>query len=221
MKHSFTIIFLLSLSISSYAQFEKGGKQVGGVLSAFQNQSKNGFTTSDGFIRSTESTVTEIQILPRLGFFVNDNISVGFGLGYSRISSSSTQVAVNEQTFDTKSVTSTLQVVFFSRFHKSISDDFSFFIQPTATGSFGSSLVGTDDPLEADVLGYGIGVSPGFVFMVSEKFGLEATFGRLGYSRQTQTFEESDTDDAIKNINTNYGIDISLRTFELGLQYYF
>lgn len=221
MKHLLPVIFLLSLPIMSQAQFAKGTKQVGGVFTAFKNQSENGYTTADGFIISTETTASEIRVIPRLGFFISDNTSIGFGIGYSRLFNSNTQIAVNEQTFDIESTTSTLELEFFSRFHKPITDNFFLFIQPTATGSFGNSTVGTDDELEANVIGYGIGVTPGLVYMLNDKFGLEAAFGRLGYSRQTSTLDEPDLDSDVKNIDTSFGIDLSLQSFELGLQYYF
>lgn len=221
MKKLLPIILLITIPLVASAQFEKGLKQVGGVFTAFQDQSENGYTTSGGFITSFESTSSEIRIIPRLGFFVSDNTSIGFGIGYSRLFNSNTQLAVNEQTFDVESTISTLELEFYSRFHKSISDNFLLFLQPTLTGSFGNSSVGPEGELESRVIGYGIGVTPGLVYMLNDKFGLEAAFGRLGYSRQTSILDEPDLDSDIKNIDTSFGIDLSLRSFELGLQYYF
>ncbi|GEM_PF-4129838 len=219
MKNLFPIVLFLILPIVSKAQFQKGLKQIGGAVSFFQNQIDNEYASSTNFANIGEQTVTQVRVIPRIGFFVNDNTSFGFGIGYGHDFNNTILETASQQIIESESKTNTVELEVFSRFHKSISDNFYLFVQPTISGSFGNTINGVDEDFKERVIGFGIAVSPGMVFMLNENFGLEAAFGALGYNRTSTTPTEPDID--LNNVDSNFGLDFTLRSFQLGLQHYF
>jgi hypothetical protein len=193
MKILTTTIFLVLLSTSTFGQFSKGTKQLGG-------------------------TVT----IPRLGFFVNNKTSVGFGVGYTnqfvrqKFSSQTAQTV-----FENEIRTNLVLIELFSRYHISASENFYFFIEPSLTASLGKAKNGLDEEVEESIFGFSAGATPGILFMISDKFGLEGSFGFLGYKQTTSKITEPEISPEPKNVDKDFGLDLSLRTFQLGFQFYF
>ncbi|MBT32561.1 MAG: hypothetical protein CMO01_23100, partial [Thalassobius sp.] len=184
-----------------------------GVFTASQYQEENEYEIGNSFLID-KSIIREISIIPNLGFFIKDNTSLGLGIGYKN---SFESYEYNSRKFDRES--NLVEVKVFARFHKPVTESFYLFIQPMVKTSFG---VGKNiDEDKENILGLGVGVTPGIVYMLSKKVGLEASFGFIGYDQETRTLKEPALDSNPKNVTKDYGIDLSLKTLQLGLQFYF
>lgn len=206
--------FLLIIPITVNAQLSKGLKQVGGALSVSFRNSEIG---TQNMTSSRESNERDLSVAPQIGFFVKDNLSIGLGLGFfNSVSTFEFNSGGNEQEI----VTNIFSISLFSRFHHSISDKFYLFIEPSLTGGFGNVSNDTSESGDQNIRSLQVGVAPGMLFMLNEKFGLEASFGFLGYRHNKRT-PENDPASALETTNNEFELDLSTTTLELGFQYYF
>ena len=94
-----------------------------------------------------------------------------------------------------------------------------FFLQPFASASFGKAH--SDEYTDnQQVRSLDIGMSPGLLYMINKNFGLESTFGFIGYNHySTKAVDNPRT--ATETSRNNIVLDLSNYTLELGLYYYF
>lgn len=223
MKISTTIILLVLLSTSTFGQFSQGTKQLGGTVTIFQDQTNDEYVIGSQFASVPDELINrEISIIPRLGFFVNSKTSLGFGVGYTnqfirqKYSSQASQTV-----FENEIRTNLILIEVFSRYHISASENFYFFIEPTLSASLGKAKNGLNKEVEESIFGFSAGATPGILYMISDKFGLEGSFGFLGYRRTSSKITEPEISPEPKNVDQDLGLDLSLRTFQLGFQFYF
>ena len=80
MKYIYSTLLFIIISLSANAQLSKGLKQIGGSLSA-------SYQTSDydngSVITSDYNTTTSFRISPKIGIFIKDNLSIGFGISFN------------------------------------------------------------------------------------------------------------------------------------------
>jgi hypothetical protein len=220
---SYCIFFSLSFFVifKAQAQFSKGTKQVGGNLKFYQYQTDNDYGSTTNFLYSANSTSRDISVLPRLGLFVKDNVSVGVVAGYVGTYSHSQlrrfDSTETEQTISTN--LAEIQVV--SRFHHLLIDRLAFFIEGGASTSFGKAKNSPGGGAEK-VFGLGLGIKPGLILMITEKLGLETSIGFLGYQQETRKpLDRPDVPVAAKNTQKDFGLTLSLAALDFGMQYYF
>jgi opacity protein-like surface antigen len=117
---------------------------------------------------SGDYSAAQFSILPVYGIFIAKNISVAFGVGYS----SNTVKTNNTTTMDV----SGFNLIGLSRQYKHITKPFYLFLQEDIY--YGSNK---DGILDISSKGFGIGISPGLNYFLTNNLSIDVTLGRLGY----------------------------------------
>jgi len=195
------------LSIGTIAQRPAGGMFVGGALSFTVTSDKDviGNTTTEG------PTRTNLTIMPLAGMFLDDNLSVGAGIGFSRNSvkrtPGGTEIVDSQNMF---------HVAPFARY--SVGDDQAgLFAQAGFDLGFGgtkskSGGTVTDGP---GIFTMGFGLRPGVYYYLMPNLSIDAHFGLIGYN----LFREKDTNDD-KYIESTFSLRLDARSVNFGLIYY-
>lgn len=222
----------LTVTMSSYAQVGQGTLFMGGRLEFMQSQAKNksGGTTTDG------PKITHFGIMPDVGYFLTDNIAAGLGIGYTS-AVSNFENTQGQVTTKVKGKESMFFLLPFLRYYKFMGDKGGVFAQfDVGIGSgknFGETTTGnvtvttTDEKISA----FHVALRPGVVFFVTDKIGLEATVGALGFFQDKEVDENSQNKDEETNTSIGFRFNTGLfnqssilpnnPVFNIGVKYYF
>lgn len=179
MKKILIAVFVAAVSLSANAQVWVSG-QLG------FNTSKNSF---DG---TTISKAHNFTLAPEIGYKLSDNIDVALQIGYAHAKSTENKTNVISNKF---------MIFPYVRYSFATAGDFSFFVD----GGFGYALThycGNDKSTNT----WEIALKPGVSYALSEKFGLVAHVGYLGWG-----FEKYD-----KNKTNTVGLNADLSTISFG-----
>ena len=179
-------------------------------VNAQEETTTGGFAQGDLFVSGTASYSSEkfmdnkaevFAFVPKVGYFVADNIAVGLQLGYGFAKAESGSV-------DTGDVNA-FRAGAFARYYSKPASQFSLF------GELSFDYVTSEDKL-ADYKenGFDVTIAPGLSYFVSDRFALEATVGLLSYSSS-----KPDVDGAEATNSFSTGLDFSNINF--GLVYKF
>ena len=224
-KLYFLALFLLASTIS-YAQIPQGKIMLGGNFS-FKSGKKpikihHMVSTSNGYeIRETyeKKNTTSFGFIPNFDYFVSENFSLGLstGLEYSKtndISSINERNAYGE--YIRNEVDAYSQTFVFgpkARYYKMFNERFGIYGQGNffyKKNSNWGELEGDDEELyKSSYENYSLGFSPGVIYFLSEKFALEATFGRIGYNWEDAEGSEEFVFD-ISSSSLNFGFQFVL-----------
>lgn len=175
-----------------------------------------GFANGDVFISGSVGFSSETEgefksstfsIMPKLGFFVADNIAIGGMIGYM---GTTDEMEVGSVTFEEKM--NTLAVGGFARYYATPASDFSFFGELGVT--YMSSTFEEEDAEEFKVNGFGIAVSPGVSYFISDNFAMEASIGALEYTTMKPDADGAESRDT-------FGLNLNLTDITFGLVYKF
>lgn len=192
---------------------------------AQEDASGTGFSQGDVFLSGSagfSSTKTGDQehnvfnIVPRAGYFVNNNIAIGLQVGYSK--DAATNVGpVTGELLDTDMTT--IEVGAFGRYYFTPANNFSLFVDLSV--SYGTvkreqDAVAGDDiiTVEDKFNGFFAGFAPGVNYFISDHFALEATFGLINYSTIKPDADGAESTD-------NFDIGLNMSNISLGLIYKF
>jgi hypothetical protein len=200
-----TFIVIVGLVCMPLMAQPTGGKFfVGGHFSLYStvNKSKNGSTTEKGV------SDTYFTLMPVGGYFLNDKIAVGAGIGFD------TQIEKDPGSTIEKYTTS--KVVFnpFGRYYL-ISGTGGIFIEASMGYSFGTHKTFTADVIDTEhEFGFSVLLSPGVYYYITPRLALEAKFGWVGFiSDVTNTGNDQ------KDIHNSFGMDLSPDSFIFGLTF--
>src|SRR5690606_27786883 len=141
------------------------------------NDTTGGFANGDIFFSGTAgyiSTKTDdvktesFEFIPRVGFFIADNIAIGGQLGYEFGKSEAGDVETQDY--------NTLSVGAFARYYNKPANQFSLFGQLSI--GYNSTKNNLSDQKEN---GFDVTIAPGISYFLSDNFALEATVGLLKY----------------------------------------
>lgn len=180
-----TAIALLGISASAYAQdapkkqkyiLAKGTKMFTGRLNA-------GFSSGGPTYRSGGFGIGEQN-----GFFVANNFSIGtvvhYGFSYTRDLFVAPPPGFTQ--YPRVQMMHSPSVGLAMRYYKMFTPRFGFFAEFVPLASFNINTVRIEDGSPNTDISYtyalDVSVTPNLVFFVTDKFALEAGFGRLGYS---------------------------------------
>jgi hypothetical protein len=213
MKKLFTVAILGLLSTGAFAQTTQGTKVISGSvgISVYSNHLSNGdIKYSNSFI----------QFYPTMGYLLKDNLEAGVSLGYLH---SKSKFSEDGESSDYKRIT-TGNVYSFSPYLKKyipLSEKFAL------SGSLSAGLrIGKEKDefttdhstiTEEKSNGYFASFIPGVSYFISEKIGLTASFGNVGYSKITTEDENSGDKTTLKS----FGFDLRSSTFGFGFSYHF
>lgn len=180
-----------------------------GILNQANSQDfKNGFskgslflTGSIGFSALSQDKLTsnEVSFIPKAATFITSHIAAGVSLGWGqRSSSEDTLKTVNETKFNAG---------LFARYYFTPASQFSLF------GEFGVDFADNQDKLgKKTTQQIGVGISPGINYFLSDRFSMEATIGRISYSRTTTKVNNQS-----QPASSSFGLNVSLTSINLGL----
>src|SRR5690554_766681 len=205
MKKLFLSLALLGVVIfSSQAQTEQGKFIVGGNV--YYNSSK-----SDA---AGAKASHEFSIVPNVGYFVNDNIAVGTGIGYE-----SRKASVSGDFGKTESFV----VSPFGRYYMPLADKFHFFGQLSVPMAFGNVKALDSDLEVGDKTGsstsIGVALSPGFAFFPSSRIGIEFALNGVSYNDYSVEDRDGNTVEGAGNQSFSIGSDFFAP--RLGIQFHF
>ncbi len=196
------IVWLVCMPIM--AQPTGGKFFIGGHFSLYGtvDKSKNGSTTEKN------GSTTYFTLMPLGGYFINDRIAVGAGIGWD------TQIDKDPQSTIEKSTTSKMVFTPFGRYYL-ISGRGGIFAEASMSYSFGKNKTYTNDVIDTEnVFGFSALLSPGVYYYVTPKLALEAKFGWFGFmSNVTKPGNDQ------KEIQNSFGIDFSPDSFTFGLTF--
>lgn len=207
-----SIAFLVQLN--SYSQTSQGSIVVGGEISltTSNNKTEHDNHTSDGPVR------THFSLIPDIEYFLTDNLSAGIGIGYS----------IDKYKND-NSVTETVQkdgLFVMTPYLKK------YFPMGDRAYIFGEAQLGLGFGKEVDESTTGgvtikttdakhsyvsIGIVPGFRFNVSQKVGLEAGIGFIGFSHDVH--KTGSGNDETRNITNSVHFSFIPNSLTLGIRY--
>lgn len=182
-----------------------GGKFfVGGHFSLYGtvDKSKNGSTTEK------DGSTTYFTIMPVAGYFLNDRIAVGAGLGFD------TQIDKDPQSTIEKSTTSKMVFNPFGRYYL-VSGTGGIFAEASMGFSVGTNKTFSNDVTDTEnVFGFSALLSPGVYYYITPKLALEAKFGWFGFMSNVTKYDSDQ-----KDIQNSFGIDLSPDSFIFGLTF--
>jgi len=221
MKKILLLITIIPSTLTGYSQTEKGKKMIGGQISFGGSQ----YSRIDSSTMA-KATIQSFNINPKFGYFIKDNFAVGGNVDFGLSHYVGNIIDPNyTSTFKSKSISFGAGV--FARYYKKINDNFSFFLNGNLLYSHSpySRYERTTNSItnvfntERIFHTISIAISPGLVYFPSPKLGIEASFGNIFYNYSTY----KDINVSYKNHDnlSNYGINVSSMTFNLGMNYYF
>lgn len=196
MKKVLLVAVLAVAGLTASAQTEKGKILVGGSI---------GLGTEKSDVDGAESTVN-FEIVPKVGYFVSNNIAVGLGLGYE----------YNKFSDDSKE--DQVTVAPFGRYYKNLSDQFKFFGELSVPIGFGSAK-DEDGEKEWESTSFGVAVAPGFAFYPTKKIGIELAFSGINF--ESRKVEDGDGDKIDAASGTSFGIGANFFAPRLGVVFHF
>jgi hypothetical protein len=187
--------FVLLVTSSSFAQFSKGDKLLGGSINFHGNSNS---LTTPGVNYGSNGFATNLS--PRFGFFYKENKMVGISLSgnYSRGKST---IAAN---VEEKNTTYGAGIGLFARNYKAFSSQFGWFLDYAGgVNHFSNKSERTLTPdFKTKQLSFNFGIAPGLYYKVSPKALIDASFGGIG-----------------ANYSTHYNGNNKSRNFSAGLNF--
>lgn len=225
--------FLLTSAFSAMvlfasAQYDEGRLLVNGGL-GFSSSSTSATMSmvNDGEAMdpiTAEISTSTFNLNLRGYYFVSDNLAVGLGIGYGAASGGA-NLGGDELGDSLTMELEPLDLLSFSpsvRYYIPIERELSFFLQGDVQVGFGvgeSSIeIGTAS-FATSLSAFGVGVQPGLSYMISRKFALEMTFGRLGFTQINSTTEsiiDSENSSTMENTVSDFGLNLDSSTLTFG-----
>lgn len=216
MKRNIIILLLAAIfPLKAFNQISQGSIVVGGSLSLSVSNEK---TEQDG---DTEDgpTTTHFSLIPDFEYFLADNLSVGLGIGYS-LDRSKSEGANTETIYKD----GTFLVNPYIKKYFSLGDRAYFYGQAILGLGFGKETnevkAGTiTTSVEENYNTFSLGIVPGFKFDVTEKIGLEAGIGYVGYVNHT--YKSGSGNNEEKEITNTFQFNFIPNSLTLGIRYTF
>jgi hypothetical protein len=202
MKTLLLILLTIGAVLPMYSQTEKGNRLIGGQFNISADFSKygSGNNLQNGY-------TMRFDLNPRFGYFIANNlalgIEVGFGISAYRSSLSSSN-----------SINLSGNYGGFTRYYINISKKYKFFLNGGGNYSRQWSTNDYDWSVDNDVSAK-LELTPGLVYFITPKFGIEGTLGSLAY--EYRGIKLKGDPEAFKN----YNVKLNLSNYYLGLNYYF
>ncbi|MBC5992333.1 outer membrane beta-barrel protein [Pontibacter cellulosilyticus] len=233
MKKIFLTACLGLLTQFCFAQLQKGTWTTTGTIGYSQSNDKKD-ALNDSQIKF-ERDYKSLQLLPSVGYFINDNVEVGLTGGYknSEMFVKSTSVRLTEaSTYGTESYSAGV----YTRLYKFLSNNFALYGQANVNyissdvsylfegeNAFNKYMYANNVALR----NVSVSISPGVSFFVHDRISLNAIYGALSYDKYNNDHKKEEMffgQNKISEYSTsNYDLrlDLSSQSFNLGVSLYF
>lgn len=213
MKRIVILMFIALGPLKAFSQISSGSLVVGGAfsLSLSKDKTEQGSNTDEGPSR------TYFSIIPDVEYFLADNLSAGMGIGYtlnrSKTENSNSEVITKDGMF---TISPYLKKYF------SLGDRAYFYGQALASFGFGKETIETKFSsstltTERNSSIISIGIVPGFRYDISDKVGLEAGIGFLGFIHDVDKSKNGNTDR--RDITNTFSFRFVPNSLSLGIRY--
>lgn len=199
MKKNIVILSICLLAFAQVnAQIEQGTILVGGML-GFSSSSATFTSTAGGTSTTTDlPKYSSFNLGPWVGYMITEDFGAGIGINYSQ----SKTVAVDVFTTGDES-TSTASMFTIApgvRYYYVHGDMVHLYAQLGIPIGFGSMTDEYNDgstttTTESSISSFGVGLSPGATINLTERCGLDFSYGFLGFSSYTETADLKDFND--------------------------
>ncbi|MCH8555118.1 MAG: porin family protein [Schleiferiaceae bacterium] len=212
------ITLILGLVVGTYtaqAQLEKGSLLLSGDIGFNSSTGKMEITSGGNTVTQADPKFTDFNLNLQGGYFVADNFAVGLGIGYGL-----SKITEDGDDFLDEISTGIFAINPFARYYIPYTNKFAFFAQLDLGIGFGSTktesrMGNTTITDEGSVNVFGIGVSPGFTYFLTESIGLDLRVGFLGYNSASTSFESNNS--TTTNSISGTGVNIGLNSLTFGL----
>ncbi|MDR5590735.1 outer membrane beta-barrel protein [Christiangramia sp. SM2212] len=212
MKSFIALFAILLFSLISNAQeesetflIEKDTWSLGGFLSIGGSNREDTDMTPYNDLDSFS-----FSIRPETGYFVSDNLALGLSLGYSY-----GRTKYNGSELRDKSIRHNIMVSPYARKFFAISPKIAFTLMGSLEYSYDRfENIGDSDLDYTETNIYGVNLRPGFSYLLSDKFTIDANIGNIYYS-----YLDRLNDGREDMSSSNYGLNLSSNIY-LGIRYY-
>lgn len=216
MKKLLLLAAFVGVASFASAQTSSGSIMVGGSLGfgSGKSEASNSGTTVDG------PKLSNFNISPAVGYFIMDNIAVGLRIGYgSNKSTQENYLGVNGDERVDKN--SNFTVSPFARYYMEMGDKAGIFVDGAIDIGSGKTTTeittgGTTNSTEPTSSSFGVNIRPGVYWFVTDKIGLEGTFGSLGWN---QNKTDDGANPATETKASSFGLNLNTG-FAVGFHYY-
>jgi len=205
------VLFLLSLFVSAQEApkkflIEKGTWSLGGSFAVGSAQ-----TNSERVDYPRDFKTFSFNIRPDVGYFIAPNLQAGIQLGYGYSKNKYEESVLTELKRNSFSIAPYLRKFF------GLSSKFSVSLAGSPYYNFSQNDEYSDNEQFGQLRSenYGVNIRPGIFFMLSEKFSLNADFGRLYYSHFSDSRDGED-----REKSDQFGLSFSTDNIWIGLRYY-
>jgi hypothetical protein len=198
MKRIYLMAMVLLAGFSSFSQVSTGNVFIGGGIEFSSVTNKQHTANSTMTMREYNS----VFLTPSLGYFIADNIAIGVGFGFGRITETYPFFG-NDQ-----DITTVYGISPFLRKYWNLSDSFYLF----GEGSIGVASGTEKEKIDGNTETVGkfnffsVGIAPGLAFFPSEKFAFEFKFSLLSWEKYSD-INPDNTDNRRNSTGINFGLD--------------
>ncbi|WP_170866177.1 outer membrane beta-barrel protein [Pontibacter flavimaris] len=223
MKKLLLTALLACIGSAAFAQTSQGTIVVSGSLNYQNNTFKSDAVTHKTGNRS-------FTIAPSVGYMLRDGLEAGMSVGYtSSIDETKVHSVLPDGSLQLYSTSETSNRSFaigpYLKKYFSISEKIAFTGQAYVNyvsaeyESYSENTSGSSGSSDNESTGFSAGVKPGITFFPTEKIGLSASFGNLGYTRNTSKSKLEYVND-YKSTSSNFGLNLDGSTLSFGFGYY-
>jgi hypothetical protein len=215
----------LFLSVCANAQLQKGSSLIGGNI----NFSSNRQESLPIFGASSHNEGFNFNGLARYGYFIYNNLAVGIQYNYYFSVNKGTYKNSFGSNVQKNTVRANSPGIFLRAYKPTKNGKFAFFGDLAAYYSWGhgdNTSQSIDPPMpltnksHSETLGLGINLSPGVVYFVTNKIGIETKLGALSYVMdKSSNYQGGKKVDDEKE--STVSLNLSYASFFIGAHYYF
>jgi hypothetical protein len=229
MKKIITAYFLAILNFQGIGQIQKGNFILGGNIYYRHYSNKHIDTVkSTNYKNKYKSGFFDFSF--NAGYFITNNLAAGAFFGYNS-NSDINEYSYNNNIFS-KSSSETRNTSYstgiFTRFYDMKKENkLRIFAQLNGSYRWSQSIIKNKQinaPEKREVIrkgaGYQASISPGIVYFVTDKIGLETTFGSISYSHGENT-DFSNGIEVNRSIGDAFNTSFSLSSIHFGVHFYF
>jgi hypothetical protein len=206
MKKLLATAILALISAGAFAQTSKGSVVLSGSVGYNSSTQDNDATP--------ESSKKTFTLLPSLGFMVQDGLELGLSGGYTYTTSTYSLMMGWNEYYNTDQASSIYAIKPYLKKYFMVSEKVAFTGSAQVGYSFGNLTIMEQNnfgEVEIKVTGFNVALVPGITFFPTEKIGINANFGSLGYTEMKVGDSK----------NSDFGFNLNGSTLNIGFSYHF